>query len=330
MGRMPASYSNAMDVSSSRRMTLGSPASHEGNLRGRLAPSPTGYLHLGNARSFLLAWLDMRSRGGEILLRIEDIDIARAVGNADQEIVRDLRWIGLDWDNDLTEGFHQSRRRDIYRNAIEDLHARGYLYECFCSRRELRYIASAPHVRDPVYPGTCRTRGAGERHDLRRVKSPSLRVRVPDAGAITFVDRVRGEVSEHLMIETGDFIIARADGVISYQLAVVVDDIQMGISDVVRGEDLLSSTARQIFLFQTFGAPPPRYAHVPLMYGPDGHRLSKRHGHVSLAELRTEGRRPQEIVGELAYSCGLIDRPEPCAPSDLVAHFAIERIGSQR
>lgn len=295
-------------------------------IRGRLAPSPTGYLHLGNARSFLLAWLDVRSRGGEIILRIEDIDTARCVKNADAGIVRDLRWIGLDWDNDLSNEYYQSRRSDHYRKALDLLRHGGHLYECFCSRRELRSIASAPHGRDPVYPGTCRTMVDQDRENLRRAKTPSLRFLVPDRTDVSFVDRLRGEQSERVDLETGDFIVARADGVISYQLAVVVDDIAMGITDILRGDDLLSSTPRQILLYRAFGHPLPRYAHAPLMYGPDGKRLSKRHDGVSLAELRDAGRRPQEITGDLAWSVGLIDRPEPCEPSDLIAEFKVERL----
>lgn len=295
-------------------------------IRGRLAPSPTGYLHLGNARSFMLAWLDVRSRGGEILLRIEDIDARRSVANADSDIVRDLRWLGLDWDNDLTDEYYQSRRGEHYLSALDRLQRQGDLYECFCSRRELRDIASAPHGRDPVYPGTCRNRTDEERQSLRRSKSPSLRFAVHERSEVSFVDRVWGVQTERVDVETGDFIVARADGVVSYQLAVVVDDIGMGITDVLRGDDLLSSTARQILLYRAMQHTPPQFTHVPLMYGDDGERLSKRHGGISLAELRAAGKRAQDITGELAFSIGLIDRPEPCAPADLIADFGVEKL----
>ncbi len=292
-------------------------------LRGRLAPSPTGHLHLGNARSFLLAWLDMRSRGGEIILRIEDIDGPRRIAGADRAIVHDLEWIGLDWDNELTDLYYQSRRGEYYRQAIEQLRDKGALYECFCSRRELRGIASAPHGRDPVYPGTCWGRGAAELERLRDRKTPSLRFHVRDDTIITFEDRLHGSVTEQVATESGDFIVIRADGIVSYQLAVVVDDIAMGVTDVLRGDDLLASTARQILLFRTFNATAPVYTHVPLMHGPDGERLAKRNGAPSLAELRNAGRQAQEIVGFLAWSCGLIDRNEPLMPSDLLKDFSL-------
>jgi glutamyl-tRNA synthetase len=294
---------------------------------GRLAPSPTGYLHLGNARSFLLAWLQMRSMGGRIILRIEDLDQPRAVPGAAARIVEDLQWIGLDWDNELAPEYYQSNRFDIYREAIERLRGGGYLYECFCSRRELREIASAPHgPNGNRYGGTCRDLTAGERAARWEEKDPALRFRVDPDTIIQVHDLIAGDQTEDVAEVTGDFIIARADGIPSYQLAVVVDDIAMGVTHILRGSDLLPSTPRQVLLYRTFGAPSPLYAHVPLILGADGTRLAKRHGSVSLAELRAAGRAPEEIVGWLAWSCGLRPDREPCGASELIEGFDLGNI----
>jgi glutamyl-tRNA synthetase len=298
-------------------------------MTGRLAPSPTGYLHLGNARSFLLAWLQMRAMGGRIILRIEDLDQPRAVAGADAMIVEDLRWLGLDWDNELAPEYFQSNRFEIYRATIDRLRHEGHLYECFCSRRELRQIASAPHGPTGArYSGKCRDLTARERAARWEEKDPALRFRVEPGSVITFHDLVVGIQSEDVSEVTGDFIIARADGIPSYQLAVVVDDIAMGVTHVVRGADLLPSTPRQILLYHTLAAPEPVYAHVPLMLGRDGARLAKRHGAVSLAELRSAGRRAEEIVGWLGWSVGLLERNEPCTARELVDGFDITRIGT--
>ncbi|MBS1912337.1 MAG: tRNA glutamyl-Q(34) synthetase GluQRS [Bacteroidetes bacterium] len=295
--------------------------------RGRLAPSPTGYLHLGNARSFLLAWLQMRSVGGEIVLRIEDLDQARAVPDGARRIVQDLEWLGLDWDNELSPDFAQSNRMSIYRDTISSLKDRGRLYECFCSRRELREIASAPHgSAGDYYDGSCRRLTPEERLERRAAKEPALRFIVPAGTIVTFTDLVAGIVRDDLSRTTGDFIVARADGVPGYQLAVVLDDIAMGITHVLRGNDLLASTPRQILLHRTFNAEPPAYAHVPLILGADGTRLAKRHGSVSLAELRGAGVSAASIVGWLASSCGLRPTPAPCMPDDLVEGFNLASI----
>ncbi len=297
-------------------------------LRGRLAPSPTGYLHLGNARSFLLAWLQMRRLGGEIILRIEDLDQARAVAGARDAIVRDLSWLGLDWDNTPDGDFIQSNRFEHYAQAIAGMLAQGLLYECYCSRKELRQIASAPHGHaGDYYPGTCRNLGPAEREQRRALKEPALRFALPSDAVVEFTDLLAGHVTDNLNATTGDFIVARADGVPGYQLAVVLDDIAMGITHVLRGNDLLGSTARQILLHRTFGAPVPLYTHVPLVLGADGARLAKRHGAVSLAELRADGRDPRDVVGWLAWSCGLIAEPAPITPAELIPMFTIAAIG---
>lgn len=300
-----------------------------GSPRGRLAPSPTGHLHIGNARSFLLAWLQMRTLGGEIILRIEDLDRARAAPGAARQIVRDLEWLGLTWDNDLTPEYFQSNRFDRYRAAIGALHRQDLLYECFCSRRELHDIANAPHGRTLHYAGNCRSLSIEERCSRRSNKSPAVRFRVSPSTCISFHDGVAGDYAEDVHAVTGDFIIARADGVPSYQLAVVLDDIAMGITHVLRGDDLLHSTPRQILLFKTFGAPIPSYTHVPLMVAQDGARLAKRHGSLSIAELRAAGHNPAAVTGWLAWSCGLLTQPEPIPPHALLAIFSVERIASE-
>lgn len=297
--------------------------------RGRLAPSPTGYLHLGNARSFLLAWLQMRSLGGEIVLRIEDVDLARAVENADRGIVRDLEWLGLDWDNALTPEFYQSNRFDLYREAVADLERRGKLYPCYCSRKELREAMSAPHGRSPRYAGICRDLSSDERAERAERKSPALRFRVEPDDLAELYDLVQGHVRENVFEETGDFIVARADGIPGYQLAVVLDDIAMGITHVLRGDDLLPSTPAQILLYRALGADHPAYAHVPLIYGPDGHRLAKRHGSVSIAELRESGVAPERVVGWLAWSCGLRPDDSPAMPRELVPGFSLDALGGE-
>ena len=265
--------------------------------------------------------------GGEILLRIEDLDWARAVRGAAEGIVRDLGWLGLDWDNELTPNYYQSNRSALYASAIAELRERGLIYPCYCSRRELRGIASAPHgPTGPIYGGTCRNLTERERAAREELKEPSLRYRAEPDTIIEFHDLVAGDQREDIALGSGDFIIARADGVPSYQLAVVVDDIAMGITHVLRGDDLLFSTPRQILLFRTFGAEPPSYAHVPLILAPDGTRLAKRHGSVSIAELRDAGHRAEDLVGWLAWSCGLSERPEPRTARELIDGFDLGKI----
>jgi glutamyl-tRNA synthetase len=269
----------------------------------------------------------MRSLGGRIILRIEDLDQARTVKNAEEGIVRDLQWLGLDWDNPLTPDYFQSNRFDRYHAAIEELRARGLLYECYCSRKELREIASAPHGPTGArYPGTCRDLTDAQRAERAAQKAPALRFRVEPGTLIRFHDLIAGDVAEDVGDVAGDFIIARADGVPSYQLAVVLDDIAMGITHVLRGDDLLDSTPRQILLFNTFNAAPPTYAHVPLILAPDDKRLAKRHGSISLAELRDAGHSAEEVVGWLAWSCGLLPKPESCRAEELVKGFSVEMI----
>ncbi len=287
---------------------------------GRFAPSPSGAMHLGNARTALLAWLDVRSRGGRMLLRVEDLDRDRCRPQWIDLMRRDLEWLGLDWDEETPA---QSLRDGAYAAALDRLREQGAVYECFCSRRELA-VASAPHgPADTPYPGTCRLLSEHER--ARRIaegRRPALRVTLPDR-SVTVADQLRGEVSQRLVADVGDIIARRSDGLFAYQLAVVVDDAADRVSDVVRGDDLLASTPRQVALQEMLGLPTPVYAHVPLVLGEDGARLAKRHGAVSLLELRERGARGAEVVGLLAALSGIGDG-RPVAPRELIAGFRLE------
>jgi glutamyl-tRNA synthetase len=284
---------------------------------GRYAPSPTGDLHLGNARTALIAWLWARRAGGRFLLRFEDLDTGRVRPACADEQARSLAWLGLDWDG---EPVAQSARIEHYERALASLDE--VLYACFCSRADVRRAASAPHGPDgPLYTGLCRDLTASEREERRSLgRQPSLRVRMQ--GTVEFRDDLAGPQRETLEDTSGDIVLRRSDGVVAYQLAVVVDDADQGVTHVVRGADLLDSTARQLRLYELLGLDPvPGYAHVPLLLGPDGQRLAKRHGAVGLAELRARGADPRALVGWLAHSAGLLERPEPRAPGGLVDHF---------
>ena len=297
--------------------------------RGRFAPSPTGDLHLGGARTALAAWLAARAAGGAYLVRVEDLDGPRVVPGAEERILEDLRWLGLDWDEGPDVGgphapYRQSLRLARYDAAVERLLAAGHAFRCWCSRAEVARAAAAPHGPaddGPRYPGTCRARQTPPPRDRR----PSVRLRV-DAEEIAFVDGVHGRIAEDPSMTVGDFVIRRADGIPAYQLAVVVDDAAMAISDVVRGDDLVGSTARQLLLYRALGAAPPRFAHVPLVLGPDGARLSKRHGAIGVRALRDRGRSPAHVVGLLAATLGLVPAGTTCLPRDLVSTFDLSRI----
>jgi glutamyl-tRNA synthetase len=304
------------------------------SLRSRFAPSPTGALHLGNARTALLAWLQARAAGGAFVMRVEDLDFGRVRPGFMERQLDELRWLGLDWDEGPDVGgpfapYVQSARQDRYESALRALAERGLLFECTCSRRDIAQAASAPHAGDegPRYAGTCRERRvpasapsitAHGRGDF------ALRMRV-EPEEIRFADGVMGMQRFDPAAE-GDFVVRRKDGVAAYQLAVVVDDAAMRITHVLRGADLLSSTARQILLYRVLDLPAPGFAHVPLMLGPDGERLAKRHGAVSLGELREAGVAPERVTGWLAATCGLAQPGEAIAPAALVPRFDPARI----
>jgi glutamyl-tRNA synthetase len=306
-------------------------------VRGRYAPSPTGALHLGNLRTALLAWLLARSVGGDFMLRMEDLDTPRVRRGAAQGILDDLRWLGLDWDEGPDVGglygpYTQSARQAIYLGELARLRALGLLYPCYCTRAESHTspadarhsIASAPHTGDqpPRYPGTCRTLTASERR-AREVagRRPSLRFRVPTA-EISFTDRLLGPQSERVSVTTGDFIVRRSDGLIAYNLAVVVDDALMGVTQVARGGDLLSVTAPQLALALALGYTPPReYAHLPLATDATGARLAKRDVAAGVVALRARGVTPAQVVGALAASVDLWPAGEPATPGALLAAF---------
>jgi glutamyl-tRNA synthetase len=294
--------------------------------RGRLAPSPTGAQHIGNARTFLIAWLAARSAGGEILLRIEDIDSPRVKPDASQQALDDLRWLGLDWDGGVV---HQTRRLALYERAFEYLRERELVYPCTCSRADVERAASAPHAghEGPPYPGTCAGRQSADAEHLGTAPY-SWRFRTDACESITFDDRFCGSITLDPRV-LGDFVIWKSAGTPAYQLAVVVDDHDQGITDVVRGDDLLPSTPRQILLYQAFGWQPPRFSHLPLVVGPDGRRLAKRHGDTRLGSLRKAAVKPEALIGLLAYSCGWLEKPEPITPRKLLERFVLKAIPAE-
>lgn len=300
-------------------------------VRGRFAPSPSGRMHLGNLFAALLAWLDVRSLGGEMLLRMEDLDPDRCKPAYMDQLADDLTWLGLDWDLGWQGGlddYCQSRRTAYYEAAFARLADRGLVYPCYCTRKEL-LAASAPHASDGarVYDGRCRGLTEQEKTALeQRGRRPAWRVKVP-AEEIPFVDGNFGPQSQQLDLDCGDFILRRSDGVYAYQLAVAEDDGRMGVTRVVRGWDLLSSTPRQIWLLERLGYPIPVYCHLPLLRTPDGRRLSKRDRDVDMGVLR-QNYTPEQLTGRLAHMAGLLDRPEPVSPRDLLPLFSWEKVGT--
>ena len=293
-------------------------------MTGRYAPSPSGRMHLGNLCCCLLAWLSAKSKGGQVLLRIEDLDTLRCPRVFADAIVDDLAWLGLSADGPDPVPY-QSERSELYQHYYDVLADRGLVYPCFCSRSQL-HAASAPHRSDGqvVYQGTCRGLSPEEIAAKRKTKAPAWRVQVPDE-VIGFTDGHMGWYEENLARDCGDFYLRRGDGVFAYQLAVVVDDALMGVTEVVRGADLLSSTPRQLWLYRELGLPAPQFYHLPLLLAPDGRRLSKRDGDQSLANLRARFS-PEEVVGRLAFAVGLQDAPRPRTPQSLVSDFSWARI----
>ncbi len=296
----------------------------------RLAPSPTGALHLGNARTFLVNWVLARQSGWRIILRIEDLDGPRVKKGADRLAIDDLSWLGIDWD----EGpVHQSSRMALYQAAIDRLLASGHAYPCICTRSEVGSAASAPHAEDGagVYPGTCRGRFASV-EEARQFsgRDPAIRFQVNDE-PVEFVDDFAGPQSINPARQLGDFVIAKGDGTPAYQLAVVVDDADMGVSEIVRGDDLLDSAPRQILLYRALGLADrvPRYWHLPLVVGTDGRRLAKRHGDTRLAYYRQLGATRQRLLSLLGRWCG-VECGDSAEIPELLARFDIGRLPRDR
>lgn len=312
--------------------------------RGRWAPTPSGWIHVGNARTALVVWLSVRSRGGSLIWRLEDLDPPRALKGAAEAAIFDLRWLGLDWDEGPTLGgphapYIQSKRYDVYELALRQLADSGRLFPCGRTRRELKELTVAPHgsygPSTAPYPAAWRPEILApdwyERYLLKADSSSNsatvdaLRFRVHDR-PVTFHDRLQGEITERVDETVGDFVLKRRDGLYAYQLAVVVDDIHMGVNEVVRGLDLLDSTARQIQLIEALGGEVPHYVHLPMVLNADGEKLSKRDDGLTLRSLREAGVVPEELVGYLAFSLGLLDRAVPCSPSELLDAFDWSRI----
>ena len=289
---------------------------------GRFAPSPSGRMHLGNVLCALLAWLSARHQNGAFLLRIEDLDAMRCPRSYADLIMDDLRWLGLDWDGEVP---YQSERAPIYEKYEQILREKGLLYPCFCSRAAL-HAASAPHLSDGrvLYAGTCRNLTDAQR--AAKTKTPCWRVAVPDED-VSFTDGLQGAYTQNLARGCGDFIIRRSDGVYAYQLAVVTDDADGGVTEIVRGRDLLSSTPRQLWLQETLGFAHPAYYHVPLLTAPDGRRLSKREKDLDLGALR-QRLSPQELLGQLAYLAGLQPEPAPATAAELASRFSWDLVVS--
>ncbi len=325
----------------------------------RLAPSPTGALHLGNARTFLINWALARQQGWGIVLRIEDLDTPRVKPQAQQQAIDDLRWLGLDWD----EGpYFQMKEVQPYRAALSRLAERGLIYPCHCTRKDIEAAQSAPHADDHElrYPGTCRPHAAnaaspphadalarrdvalqgspqldvadqsspatGDSAPSRLAAGPALRLLVPDE-TITFTDEIAGPPRINVQEQVGDFIVATKAGLPAYQLAVVVDDARQGVTDIVRGDDLIRSAARQLLLYRVLDlTPTPRYWHVPLVVGEDGRRLAKRHGDTRLSWYREQGVPAERVIGLLAAWCGAAASPAPMSAEEFRQRFDIHRL----
>ena len=297
---------------------------------GRFAPSPSGRIHLGNILCCLLAWLSARQQRGQVVLRIEDLDTARCPRRYADQMEEDLRWLGLDWDQGPAVGgpdgpYYQSQRTALYQAALERLEQMGLVYPCFCTRAEL-HAASAPHREDGqvVYAGTCRHLTAAEIAEKAKHRAPALRLRVPEE-TWGFTDGHMGPYSENLARDCGDFLLRRSDGMFAYQLAVVVDDAAMGVTEVVRGADLLDSTPRQLYLYHLLGLTPPKFIHFPLLLAPDGRRLSKRDADAGLDVLRDRAT-AAEVLGKLAYLAGFNPSAEPKTAQQLLADFAWDKV----
>jgi glutamyl-tRNA synthetase len=291
---------------------------------GRFAPSPSGRMHLGNLYTALAAWLCAKSRGGTFLLRMEDLDPMRCPRSFADLILSDLEWLGLTWDNETVP--YQSEREAIYTWYFDRLQQEGRLYPCFCSRAQL-HVADAPHASDGrfVYAGTCRNLTPAEVAEKSRHRHPAYRLRLPDE-VISFTDGHYGPQQYNLAKDWGDIIIRRSDGVFAYQLAVTIDDGLQGVTQVVRGGDLLSSAAPQLYLFRRFGFAEPSYLHLPLLVSPDGARLAKREKACDTGFLRSLCDSPEPLIGYMAWLLGQLDRPEPLRAQDVLPFFDAKKI----
>ena len=284
---------------------------------GRFAPTPSGRMHLGNVFAALIAWLSVKSRNGYLVLRMEDLDTQRTSAEFAETLRDDLRWLGLGWD---LETQPQSQRSAVYDRYFEMLREKNLLYPCYCTRSQLHNV-NAPHLSDGtyVYPGTCRnlTQPPAGRAPAWRVMVPDRVWRLDDLG--------QGPFSQNLTTDCGDFVVRRADGCYVYQLAVVVDDGEAGVTEVVRGLDLLGSAPRQMYLQELMGFPHPQYGHVPMLLAPDGRRLSKRDRDLDLGELRKRMTAP-ELLGHLASAAGILDRDVPISARELAAEFCWSKL----
>ena len=299
-----------------------------GGYVGRLAPSPTGALHLGNVRTFMIAWLRARQSGGKVILRTEDLDHPKHKMGAAAQAVEDLRWLGFDWD----EEYVQSERISLYAEALEKLRSKGLAYPCVCSRKDVEAAQSAPHEGDQLhYPGICRERFASWNEAYKFLnpspmqekpaRIPCWRFRTPDEAHVAFEDGFAGAYSMEVRVQLGDFPLARDEKGAGYTLAVVVDDAAMGVTEVVRGDDLLPATPQQILLYRALGLREPKFFHVPLVVGPDGRRLAKRHGDTRIASFREDGMKSEDVIGYLAWSLGINPDKKPVALASLVGIF---------
>ena len=294
-----------------------------GNVVGRFAPTPSGRMHLGNVFAALIAWASVRSRNGEMVLRMEDLDTQRTSADFAQVLREDLAWLGLDYDRETPA---QSLRSAVYDEYFEKMREMGLLYPCYCTRSQLHSV-NAPHLSDGtyVYTGTCRNLTEEQRSAFDR--KPAWRVCVPDK-VWQVEDLVQGHYELNLATECGDMVVRRADGVYVYQLAVTVDDGEAGVTEVVRGMDLLSSAPRQMYLQELFGFPHPAYGHVPMLLAPDGRRLSKRDRDLDLGELRKRVT-PEQLIGTLAFAAGLIDTNTSISAKELAREFSWERLSGE-
>ena len=298
---------------------------------GRYAPSPSGRMHLGNLCCCLLAWLSAKSSGGKVVLRIEDLDAVRCPREFADLLEADLVWLGLAADEGGSKGgprgpYYQSERSAIYEEYYQKLVRKGLVYPCFCSRSEL-HAAEAPHASDGriIYAGTCRELTAAQRSAKMQQRRPAWRIKVADE-LIAFTDMHYGRQQANLAHECGDFILRRSDGVYAYQLAVVIDDALMGVNQVVRGCDLLSSTPVQLYLYRLLSLTPPSFCHIPLLTDAAGRRLSKRDGDLEIAALRQHFGNPEPIIGLLAYLAGQLPKPEPLTAAELLPLFRPEKV----